>query len=68
MVHIAHATPNFVQNEHSKGSALFLVFGRDAYLPLTQLLNPKFRYMGDDKSLSDLDILRYIHALTICNI
>ena len=47
VVHIACATYNFVPNEHSKNCALFLMFGVDAYMPLTQLLNPKIRYMGD---------------------
>ena len=37
-------------------------------MSLVQLLNPKVRYMSDDKSLLAVDALRDIYALTIHNI
>ena len=48
--HIAYALYNFVSNACLKESSFFLMFGRDAYTPLVQLLHPKIRCMGDDKS------------------
>ena len=40
------------------------------YTPLVQLLNPKIRYMGDDKSFLALDTLRntYVLAIHIMNL
>ena len=43
------------------------MFGRDAYMLLVHLLNPKIRYMGDDKILPAVDVLTDI-ALTMHNI
>ena len=57
VVPIAWAANNFVPNEHSKESAFFLLFGRDAYTLLVQLLNPKLRYVGNDKTFLPVDAL-----------
>ena len=42
------------------------MFRRDAYTPLVQLLIPKLRYVGDDKSLPALDALQGIYAISNC--
>ena len=61
MVDIGCCVYNIVPNEHSKEIAFFLIFGRNAYIPLVQLLNPKIGYMGENMSLLALDALkRYI--------
>ena len=44
------------------------MFGRTAYTPLVQFLNPKIRYMGNFQSLLALDVFRDINPLAIHNI
>ena len=61
VTHIACTAYNFVLNEHSKESVLFLIFGQDGYTPLVQLLHLKLRYMGNDKSFLLLDGVRDMH-------
>ena len=68
VTHLACAAYNFVPNQHSKESAFYLMFGRDAYTPLNKLLNPKLRYAGNDRSLLALDVLRHSYALAVHNI
>ena len=68
VTHLACTAYNFVPNHHSKESAFFLMFGRDAYTPLNKLLNPKIHYMGDERSLLALDILRDTYALAAHNL
>ena len=41
VVPLACAAYNFLPNEHSKQSPFFLMFGRDASLPLNKLLQPQ---------------------------
>ena len=41
VVPLACAAYNFLPNEHSKESPFFLMFGRDAILPLNKLLQPQ---------------------------
>ena len=41
VVLLACAAYNFLPNEHSKESPFFLMFGRDAILPLNKLLQPQ---------------------------
>ena len=66
VVHMACVV--YIPNEHWKERAFFLLFGKHAYIPLVQLLNPKIQYMGDDKGLFSLDTLRDSYALPIHNI
>ena len=68
VVPIVCAAYNFVPNEHSKESAFFLTFGRDAYTPLEQLLHPNLRYVDNDKSFPALNPVQDIYALVIHNI
>ena len=46
VVLLACAAYNFMPNEHSKGSPFFLMFGREALLPLHTLFKPSVRYLG----------------------
>ena len=41
VIPLACAAYNFLPNEHSKESPFFLMFGRDAILPLNKLLQPQ---------------------------
>lgn len=68
VTHLACAAYNFVPNQHSKESAFFLMFGRDAYTPIAKLLNPKIRYVGNERGLLALDVLRGVYALAIHNL
>ena len=55
-------------NEHIKEIAFFLMFGRDVYTLLVQVLNPKLRYADNDKTLLFLDAFLDMYALVIHNI
>ena len=44
------------------------MFRRDNFMPLVQLLDPKFRNVGDNEGLLAMDALRDIYALAIHNI
>ena len=46
----------------------FLMFKRDACNPLMQLLNPKLRYVGNDKSIFAPDAVWDIYGLVIPNV
>ena len=54
------AAYNFLSNEHSKESPFFLMFGRDAILPLNSLLSPQLRYLGNDLNILSLEALKKI--------
>ena len=57
VVQLACAAYNFFPNEHSRESPFFLMFGRDPLLPLTKLLRPKLRYLGNEESILSLESL-----------
>ena len=46
-----------------KESPFFFLFGRDPLTPLWKFLSPKFRYLGDERGLLDLETVRYALAL-----
>ena len=50
----ACAAYNFMPNEHSKESPFFLMFGREALLPLNTLFKPSVRYLENDEKSSFL--------------
>ena len=52
VIPLACAAYNFLPNEHSKD--FFLMFGRDAVLPLNSLLSPQLHYLGNILSLEAL--------------
>ena len=68
VTHLACAAYNFVPHTHSKEAPFFLMFGRDAITPLTTLLEPKIRYVGDERSLLALDVLRKVYFEVVFNL
>ena len=58
LVPLACAAYNFIPNENSKESPLFLMFGRDPILPLNTLLGPKLRYLGNDINILSLEAMK----------
>ena len=59
---------NFIPNEHSKESPLFLMFGRDPVLPLNTLLDPKIRYMGNNVNVLSLEAMKNMFELAASNL
>ena len=59
---------NFLPNEHSRESPYFLMFGRDPLLPLTKLLKPKTRYLGNDENILSLEALKNMYQLVVTNL
>ena len=68
VVHLATAAYNFFQNEHSKESPFFLMFGRDPRVPLNTLLTPKIRYMGTEENILPFEALQRIYHLVAENL
>ena len=68
VVQLACAAYNFFPNEHSRESPFFLMFGRDPLLPLTKLLRPKLRYLGNEESILSLESLQNIYQLVVTNL
>ena len=62
------AAYNFLPNEHSKESPFFLMFGRDAVLPLNSLLSPQLRYLGNDLNVLSLEALKNIYLIVTANL
>ena len=58
VIPLACAAYNFLPNEHSKESPFFLMFGRDAVLPLNSLLLPQMHYLGNDLNVLSLEALK----------
>ena len=62
---LATAAYNFIPNVTLKESPLFLMFGRDPYMPLNKLLSRATRYLGTDKGIPDLKALQnFLHMTT----
>ena len=55
VIPLACAAYNFLPNEHSKESPFFLMFGRDAVLPLNSLLSLQMHYLGNDLNVLSLE-------------
>ena len=68
IVPLACATYNFLPNEHSRESPFFLMFGRDPLLPLTKLLKPKIRYLGNNENILSLEALKNMYQLVVTNL
>ena len=68
IVLLACTAYNFLPNEHSKESPFFLMFGRDANLPLNSLLSPQFCYLGNDLNLPPLESLKNIFHIAAKNL
>ena len=68
IVPLACAAYNFLLNEHTRESPLFLMFGRDPLLPLTKLLKAKIRYLGNDENILSLEALKNMYQLVVTNL
>ena len=68
VVPLACAAYNFMPNEHSKESPFFLMFGREALLPLHTLFKPSVRYLGNDENLLSLEALKNIYQIVAENL
>ena len=65
---LACAAYNFLPNEHSKESPFFLMFGRDAVLPLNSLLSPQLHYLGNDLNILSLEALKNMYQIATENL
>ena len=64
VVPLACAAYNFLHNEHSKESPFFLMFGREARIPLNTMLQSKIRHLGNDENILSMQALKtYINWL-----
>ena len=68
VVPLACAAYNFFPNEHSKESPFFLMFGRDAILPLNKLLQPQVQYLGNDENILSMQALKNIYEMVAQNL
>ena len=68
VVSLACAAYNFLPNEHSRESPFFLMYRWDPLLPLNKLLQPKVRYLGNDKNILSLEALKNIYQLVVTNL
>ena len=60
---------NILPHSATEESLFFLIYGRDIYLPtLHQFLQPKMRYMGDDKCRIHLDAMQKIYMMVVLNL
>ena len=67
VVPLACTAYNFLPNEHSKESPFFLMFGRDAILPLNKLLQPQVWYLGNDENILSMQVLKNIYEVVAQN-
>ena len=65
---LATAAYNFVPNITSKESPFFLMFGRDPYMPLNQLISQARRYLGTDEGIPNLEALQNLLQMTTAQI
>ena len=69
LIHIAKIVYNIFPYSAAGETPFFLMYRRDAYLPtLHQLLQPKMRYMGDNKCRIHLDAMQEIYMMTVLNL
>ena len=68
VIPLASAAYNFLPNEHSKESPFFLMFGRDAVLPLNSLLSPQMHYLGNDLNVLSLEALKNMFHIATENL
>ena len=68
VIPLACAAYNFLPNEHSKESPFFLMFGRDAVLPLNSLLSPQLHYLGNDLNILSLEALKNMYQIATENL
>ena len=65
---IVTAAYNFLPNEHSREAPFFIMFGRDPHIRLTEALEPKIRYLGNDETILSLEALRKMYLIIAENL
>ena len=65
---LAIAAYNFVPNVTSKEAPFFLMFSRDPYMPLNQLISQARRYLGSDEGIPNLEVLQNLLQMTTAQI
>ena len=65
---LATAAYNFVPNVTSKEAPFFLMFSRNPYIPLNQLISQARRYLGNDEGIPDLEALQNLLQMTTAQI
>ena len=68
VIPLACVAYNFLPNEHSKESLFFLMFGRDAILPLNKLLQPQVQYLGNDVNILSMQALKNTYEVVAQNL
>ena len=68
VIPLACAAYNFLPNEHSKESPFFLMFGREARIPLNTMLQPQIRYLGNNKNILSIQALKNMYQLVAENL
>ena len=65
---LATAAYNFVPNVTTMESPFFLMFSRDLYMPLNQLMEQTRRYLGADEVIPDLEAPQNLLQMTTAQI
>ena len=68
VIPLACVAYNFLPNEHSRESPFFLMFGRDAILPLNKLIQPQIRYLSNDENILSMQALKNIYEVVTQNL
>ena len=59
---------NFLQNEHTRESPFYIMFGREPILPLKTLLAPICQYLGNDLNILSSEALKSMFEVTATNL
>ena len=59
---------NILPNEHSKESPFFLIFGKEAKIPLNTMVQSQIRYLGNDENILSIQALKNMHQLVAENL
>ena len=65
---LATAAYNFIPNVTATKSPFFLMFSRDPYMALNQLMEQAKRYLGTDEGILDLEALQNLLQMTTAQI
>ena len=65
---MAAASYNYMPNQHSKEAPFFVMFGRDAVTNIGHITVPRYRYMGTEDLILDLEIMSNIYQCQIINL
>ena len=68
VVPLACAAYNFLPNEHSKESPFFLMFDREARIPLNTMFQSQIRYLGNDENILSIQALKNMYQLVAENL